>query len=230
MSAREQAEGAHAGTNADTRRAEPAAAIQPVPPSATRRAAPSSATPIAQTEQVVDVLADQDPAIEPGALRRVCGLFVTGVTVITTGVAGRAAGATVNSFTSVSLEPPLVLFCLHERSRLHGGLAESGAFAVNFLGGRQEPVARAFAGRQTAVFHDVEHHLSAPGVPVLSDALAYLACRIVGRFAGGDHAIILGEVVELGEPRRHREPLIFFEGAFGALEREHGAHNPIADG
>jgi flavin reductase (DIM6/NTAB) family NADH-FMN oxidoreductase RutF len=171
-----------------------------------------------------------DGSISPTALRQVCGHFVTGVTVITTGSGTRATGATINSFTSVSLAPPLVLFCLHVRSRLHEVLAESGAFAVNFLAGPQESVARAFAGRQTAVFHGVEHHLSAPGVPVLSEALAFLACRIVDRFAGGDHAIILGEVVELGEPRRHREPLIFFEGSFGALERDSAAHSPICDG
>src|SRR5260370_15913521 len=169
-------------------------------------------------------------AISPGALRRTCGLFVTGVTVITTGTGARAAGATVNSFTSVSLEPPLVLFCLHERSRLHETLAESGAFTVNFLAGWQEGVARAFAGRDTAVFHHVEHHVSTMGVPVLSDVLAFLACRIVDRFVGGDHVIILGEVVELGEPRWHREPLIFFQRRIGALERDSPAHSQIPDG
>lgn len=172
----------------------------------------------------------QEAGISPAALRRVCGLFVTGVTVITTGTGDHATGATVNSFTSVSLEPPLVLFCLHQRSRLHETLTASGAFAVNFLTGPQERVARAFAGRHTAVFHDVRHHLSSPGVPVLSEALAYLSCRITGTFAAGDHSVILGEVVELGEPRRNREPLIFFQGAFGSLDRQPPPHGPIIDG
>lgn len=171
-----------------------------------------------------------DGAINPVALRRVCGLFVTGVTVVTTGRGADAAGATVNSFTSVSLEPPLVLFCLHERSRLHGALARSGAFAVNFLAGPQEQVARAFAGKDTAVFGDLAWRLSSPGVPVLSGALAYVACLIVDQFAGGDHAIVLGEVVELGEPQHDRDPLIFYKGAFGALERESGLGAPILDG
>src|SRR5882724_12083585 len=87
--------------------------------------------------------------VESRTLRQVCGLFVTGVTVITVGVDGHATGTTVNSFTSVSLEPPLVLFCLHAQSRLHALLEQSGNFAVNFLAGKQESVARRFAGRHT---------------------------------------------------------------------------------
>lgn len=170
-----------------------------------------------------------DP-IEPRTLRNVCGLFVTGVTVITTGVDGRAAGTTVNSFTSVSLDPPLVLFCLHTASRLHEVLRESGGFAVNFLSGRQERLARAFAGKQTADFSEVAHHRAGPGVPVLSEALAFLACRTVDEFAGGDHAIILGEVVELGVPRHGQDPLIFFGGALSTLEEEPRPHHPIFDG
>jgi 3-hydroxy-9,10-secoandrosta-1,3,5(10)-triene-9,17-dione monooxygenase reductase component len=173
---------------------------------------------------------DQVLPIDGANLRRVCGLFVTGVTVITTGVGDRATGTTVNSFTSVSLEPPLVLFCLHENSRLHDTLRETGSFAVNFLASRQEGLARKFAGRQTAAFDDVACQPSALGVPVLSDALAFLACPIVDRFPGGDHAIILGRVEELGIPRQRQEPLIFFGGALGALEEDHRPAHPIWDG
>lgn len=168
--------------------------------------------------------------VESRNLRRVCGLFVTGVTVITTGVDDRAVGTTVNSFTSVSLDPPLVLFCIHQQSRLHQDLRESGKFAVNFLTRRQERLARAFAGSRTASFDHVLHHHSTDGVPVLSDALAYLACDIVDEFPGGDHTIVLGKVVELGVPRRRQEPLIFFEGSFGALEEELRAVYSIWDG
>ena len=175
-------------------------------------------------------MTNHPPPIEAMALRRVCGLFVTGVTVITTGVDGHAAGTTVNSFTSVSLDPPLVLFCLHRQSRLQEVLRSSGSFAVNFLAGRHETVARAFAGRQTAQFSDVAYHRCAVGMPVLTDALAYLACRIVDEFAGGDHTIVLGEVVELSAPSRRQEPLIFFEGMFGALAEEYRAAHPIWDG
>jgi 3-hydroxy-9,10-secoandrosta-1,3,5(10)-triene-9,17-dione monooxygenase reductase component len=75
--------------------------------------------------------------IEGGLLRDICGLFVTGVTVVTSVADGRPVGTTVNSFTSVSLDPPLILFCLHKQSRLRRALAESEMFTVNFLAGRQ---------------------------------------------------------------------------------------------
>jgi 3-hydroxy-9,10-secoandrosta-1,3,5(10)-triene-9,17-dione monooxygenase reductase component len=169
-------------------------------------------------------------SVDSRTLRRVCGLFVTGVTVITTGVGENAAGTTVNSFTSVSLDPPLVLFCIHRDSRLRPQLRESGRFAVNLLTRRQEQIARAFAGRQTASFDHVVYRESAGEVPVLGDALAYLACDIVAEYPGGDHMIVVGEVVELGLPQRRQEPLIFFEGSFGALEEELRTVYSIWDG
>jgi flavin reductase (DIM6/NTAB) family NADH-FMN oxidoreductase RutF len=172
----------------------------------------------------------QPEPVEGRLLRNVCGLFVTGVTVITSGAEGSSEGTTVNSFTSVSLDPPLVLFCLHKESRLRAVVEESGSFVVNFLSGPQEPLARAFAGRGTAAITDVKHHRSADGMPVLSDALAFLACRLVSEFDGGDHTIFLGQVVELGVPREHQEPLIFFRGSLGALEEEPRGVHPIFDG
>lgn len=169
--------------------------------------------------------------VEPASLRRVCGLFVTGVTVITTGVEPHLEGTTVNSFTSVSLEPPLVLFCLHRESRLRQPLREASSFAVNFLAGWQESVARAFAARDTATFDDVRFTRSAVGAPVLPEALGFLACRIAGEFEGGDHIIVLGEVVELGVPRGRREPLVFFAGSFGSLaDDRQAAFQSISDG
>jgi 3-hydroxy-9,10-secoandrosta-1,3,5(10)-triene-9,17-dione monooxygenase reductase component len=168
--------------------------------------------------------------IEPRVLRRVCGLFVTGVTVITSGGHDRAAGTTVNSFTSVSLDPPLVLFCLHRDSRLRALVLESGMFVVNFLAGRQERLAWAFAKSETAIMENVEYHRSAAGAPVLSDALSFLVCRLANEIEGGDHTIFLGEVVELGVPRHDREPLIFFGGSMGTLEPEPLSAHPIWDG
>lgn len=168
--------------------------------------------------------------IETKTLRQVCGLFVTGVTVITSGIGEQAAGTTVNSFTSVSLEPPLVLFCLHKQSRLRAVVEDSGRFVVNFLAGQQERLARAFAGRDTASIGAVNHHQSATGAPALADALAFLSCKLVDSFDGGDHSIFLGEVVELGSPSHRQEPLIFFRGSLGALEEEPRGAHPIFDG
>jgi flavin reductase (DIM6/NTAB) family NADH-FMN oxidoreductase RutF len=169
-------------------------------------------------------------AVEPRTLRQVCGLFVTGVTVITSGTEDRTAGTTVNSFTSVSLDPPLVLFCIHQQSRLRDELAESGKFAVNFLARRQERLARAFAGKRTASFDEVAHHRGDHGIPILSEALGYVACELVAEYPGGDHAIVVGHVIEVGIPRRRQEPLTFFEGSFGALEDELRAVYSIWDG
>jgi 3-hydroxy-9,10-secoandrosta-1,3,5(10)-triene-9,17-dione monooxygenase reductase component len=173
---------------------------------------------------------DEAQPVEAKMLRSVCGLFVTGVTVITSGESARSIGATVNSFTSVSLDPPLVLFCLHKESRLRPVVEESRMFAVNFLAGRQERLARTFAKKDTAAIQDVAHHYSAAGMPILSEALAFLACRLINEFEGGDHVIFLGEVVQLGAPRQNHEPLIFHRGSLSALEGEPWAVHPISDG
>ncbi|MER6461162.1 flavin reductase family protein [Streptomyces sp. NPDC001228] len=161
--------------------------------------------------------AEQTRNVEPLSLRRVCGLFTTGVTVITTGPDGDADGTTVNSFTSVSLEPPLVLFCLHRNSRLHSLLEQSGGFTVNFLSGRQQSLARHFAGRRATAFEGIPHHFTEDGLPVLSEALAYLTCTTVDIHTAGDHEIVIGEVVDLGVPEHGLEPLVFFDGSLGPL-------------
>ncbi|MBT2207987.1 MULTISPECIES: flavin reductase family protein [Actinomadura] len=168
--------------------------------------------------------------IDPKTLRNVCGLFVTGVTVITTEEEGKPTGTTVNSFTSVSLDPPLVLFCLHKDSRLAPALARSRSFGVNFLAGRQERLAWAFAGRDPAALESAVHHTTETGVPVLGEALAFLACRLVNEYDGGDHTIYLGEVAELGGSRHGAEPLVFFRGSMGVLEEQLLGIHPILDG
>lgn len=170
-----------------------------------------------------------DP-VDGKALRDVCGLFVTGVTVITSGVGDRADGTTVNSFASVSLDPPMVLFCLHRSSRLRPLIQQTGAYVVNFLAGRQGRLARAFAAADTAAIDEVECYASRTGVPVLSEALAFLSCRLVRELDGGDHIIFLANVIELGMRRKDQEPLIFFRGSLSALENEPLSHHHIWDG
>jgi 3-hydroxy-9,10-secoandrosta-1,3,5(10)-triene-9,17-dione monooxygenase reductase component len=164
--------------------------------------------------------AGETQPIEESLLRDVCGLFVTGVTVVTSVANNTPIGSTVNSFTSVSLKPPLILFCLHKESRLRRGLVESRMFVVNFLAGRQEQLAWNFAKRETATIPDDAYHRSAEGMPVISEALAFLACKLDKEFEGGDHTIVVGEVIELGSPRSNHEPLIFFRGSFSALEEQ----------
>jgi flavin reductase (DIM6/NTAB) family NADH-FMN oxidoreductase RutF len=194
-------------------------------------AAPPPGEPLGAPAPVTGPMSlHQAHPVDGRTLRTVCGMFVTGVTVITSGEDGQAEGTTVNSFTSVSLDPPLVLFCLHNESRLRAVVEESRKFVVNFLQGQQEALARAFAGKGTAEIRDVAHHPSVTGVPVLSDALAFLSCRLVDTFDGGDHTIFVGQVVELGVPREHQEPLVFFRGWLGSLEEELRGVHPIIDG
>jgi 3-hydroxy-9,10-secoandrosta-1,3,5(10)-triene-9,17-dione monooxygenase reductase component len=172
----------------------------------------------------------QAEPVDPKVLRNVCGHFVTGVTVITSEENGLLVGTTVNSFTSVSLDPPLVLFCLHKGSKLRAVVNESRMFAVNFLAGRQQGLAWAFAGRGNGMIEDVVHHRSTAGMPILSESLAFLACRLVSEFDGGDHTIFVGEVVEVGVPREGTDPLIFFRGSLSALAEETDGVHPIWDG
>ncbi|RSS38595.1 flavin reductase family protein [Streptomyces sp. WAC08241] len=160
------------------------------------------------------------PPVDGRALRTVCGSFATGVTVITTGGPEDGAATTVNSFASVSLAPPLVLFCLHRRSRLGPVLQRSRGFVVNFLTRSQEGLAWKFAGRESARLAEVPHHRSASGLPVLTEALAFLECRLAEEYDGGDHAIVVGEVVALGTSGGEADPLVFYRGAMRALDSD----------
>ena len=98
---------------------------------------------------------------------------------------------------------------------------------MNFLAGRQEGLAWAFASRDSAGLGHVAHHRTAEGVPVLSEAAGFLACSLVREYDGGDHLILLGEVIELGAPGRLKEPLIFFRGAMSVLEDADQVAHPL---
>lgn len=161
-------------------------------------------------------------SVDGDQLRKVCGHFATGVTVIASGGADNPAATTVNSFTSVSLEPPLVLFCLHIRSRLLPVVRSSGGFTVNFLARGHESLAWAFAGGRSAMFDGVPHRRSSNGLPVLSQAPAFVACRLAQEYDGGDHAIMLGEVVELGMTAAADDPLVFYRGSMRRLAGDSG--------
>ncbi|MFI2437050.1 flavin reductase family protein [Streptomyces sp. NPDC018693] len=143
---------------------------------------------------------------------------MTGVVVITFQGADREpAGLTVNSFTSVSLRPALVLFCVHHNSRALTAVRKAGGFAVNILAADQKELCRAFAARETARFAGPAHRGGATGSPLIADSLAYLDCRVHDIVPGGDHAIVLGEVVDLGL-LREEPPLTFFRSAHPRLE------------
>ncbi|MFF0144143.1 flavin reductase (DIM6/NTAB) family NADH-FMN oxidoreductase RutF [Amycolatopsis sulphurea] len=151
-------------------------------------------------------------AVDPRALRRCFGRFTTGVTVISYHVGDQIRGATVNSFTSVSLDPPLVLVSLARSTQACGAVADL-PFAINVLRADQPDVAMQFAGRTRPglrIAWDLPAGEDEP--PTLADAVAVFRCRPWRRYDGGDHVLQLGEIT--GFEDRAGEPLVFGDGRF----------------
>ncbi|SDZ95547.1 NADH-FMN oxidoreductase RutF, flavin reductase (DIM6/NTAB) family [Microbulbifer marinus] len=164
---------------------------------------------------------ESTPAIAPSALqsralRDTLGQFATGVTVVTTrDAAGEPAGMTVNSFNSVSLEPALVLWSIDKQSLGYDAFTQQEHFAVHVLKADQQHVSNLFAGRGADKFGQVHWHPGPNGVPQLDDCAAFFHCRRVQCIDGGDHTILLGEVLEF--TASGGEPLIFHRGRYRAL-------------
>jgi len=149
--------------------------------------------------------------------RQVLGSYPTGVTVVTARDAeGTPFGLTVNSFTSVSLDPPLVLVCIDRLASSHDALREAGRFAVNILAREQATLAARFASEPSAErFMELEWADGPGGEPVFPDGVAWLSCSLRAVHPGGDHSILVGEVEAL--QASDREPLVFHRGAFGMV-------------
>ena len=148
--------------------------------------------------------------------RQVIGHFATGVAIVTCNGPDGPTGLTTNALTSVSLEPLLLLVCFDNSSRTLPAVREVRRFAVNVLRAGQEELAAAFASKRMATekFESVTHTV-AHGVPVLDDALAWVACELVELLPGGDHTIGIGSVVAGGASEG--EPLVFFRGGYAGL-------------
>jgi flavin reductase (DIM6/NTAB) family NADH-FMN oxidoreductase RutF len=158
------------------------------------------------------------PALTGPALRAAMGHFATGVTVITApGEPPR--GSTVNSITSVSLDPPLLLVCLSDTSLTLASLLDAGRFGVNVLREDQEALAYRFGRRDAEPWSEVEHAAGpVTGAPLLCDALATLECTVHDVADGGDHRIVVGHVRAVVHPEALAPPpLLFYRGAFVAL-------------
>src|SRR6516164_5816590 len=162
--------------------------------------------------------------VDVSAFRRAMGSFPTGVTVVTVAFDdSKMHGITVNSFSSVSLDPMLVLVCLNETSPAVSLIARAGAFVVNVLSAGQQDVSRWFANRYrpagSAMFDGVPFEPGIIGCPVLVDATASFECRLRQLHRAGDHLIMLGEVIALVH-RPQLEPLIFHAGSYKSLEHD----------
>lgn len=151
--------------------------------------------------------------------RDVMGHFPTGVAVVTAAPPdGLPIGVTVNSLTSVSLEPRLILFCLDYRSRSLQGIRQAGSFVANILSSGQGDLAVRFS-RGVNRFDDVETESWETGAPVFCDAVASIECAIVAEHDGGDHAIVLGQVGRLYH-RSGTMPLTFYRGRYVKLHAD----------
>jgi flavin reductase (DIM6/NTAB) family NADH-FMN oxidoreductase RutF len=157
-------------------------------------------------------------AVDPARYREVSGHFPTGVAIVTADGPDGPAGLTTNAVTSVSLEPVLLLVCFDNDSRTLPVVEAAGRFAVNVLRAGDEELARIFASKRVSreKFEAVTHRV-AHGVPVLDDALAWLACDLEQLHPAGDHTIGIGRVTHVDlDP--DGEPLVFYRGRFTSLK------------
>lgn len=159
--------------------------------------------------------------VDQDQFRQIMGNFATGVTVVTTRVDGTDHAMTVNSFASVSLDPPLVLFNADRETTTHDLIASGECYAVNILSADQEWISNRFAGEHKEMedpWEDVPIQREATNAPIIEDSIGYIDCSLYEAYDGGDHTIYVGEV-EQTELQNPEEPaLTFFRGNYGSLD------------
>jgi flavin reductase (DIM6/NTAB) family NADH-FMN oxidoreductase RutF len=153
----------------------------------------------------------------PRSLRDTLGRWATGVAFVTAAPDGQPAGLIVNSFTSVSLEPPLVSFCPSRSSLTWQRMRPAGRFAVNVLGRQHEQFVKRAALAGADRFAGLDWEPGPHGSPRVTDALAILECQIVAEHPAGDHWIVIGRVEDLRTTPK-ADPLVFYAGAFATLK------------
>lgn len=152
-------------------------------------------------------------SIDPRELRRTLASFATGVTVVTTlDETGQPRGMTANSFTSVSLDPPLILVCVAKAAPISTAFEAAPAFAVNILSESQRALSQRFATPMADRFAGLGWRRGRADAPILDGSLAFLDCRMRERIEAGDHVILLGQVEDFG--RTEQQPLIFCQGRY----------------
>jgi 3-hydroxy-9,10-secoandrosta-1,3,5(10)-triene-9,17-dione monooxygenase reductase component len=168
----------------------------------------------------------------PDSFRAVMGHFATGISVVTTFDADRPAGITVNAFSSVSLEPPLVLVALDRRRFITPMVRAAGRYAVSVLGADQQDLSDCFAHAPTQPgeptredFCGASWKPGPTGLPLLDGAIATLECTTVETFSAGDHDLFIGRVDSMQELREGIAPLLYFRRRY--LRIEQGAESPV---
>jgi flavin reductase (DIM6/NTAB) family NADH-FMN oxidoreductase RutF len=166
--------------------------------------------------------------IDPQTYRDVMGRFVTGVTVVTTLENPNADdsqpwGTTVNSFTAVSLDPPLILVAIGRERSIHPIIERTHRFAVNILGEGTEAISDCFSGAPSTLprsaFCNAEYALGECGLPILESAIAYVGCEVETIIPAGDHTVYVARVVEAGTRDDPGWPLLYFRRRYLSIER-----------
>ena len=159
------------------------------------------------------------PLIEQQLFRRVCGKYATGITVLTV-LDSKAGpqGMTANSFTSVSLDPPMVLVCIDRKARILGYFAAGTRFAINVLHEDQKELSTCFARSGLDRFQGIAWSPGQNGCPIFPDVLASLECSVSQMVEAGDHVVVIGEVFHA--TWRDGQPLIYFNSSYQALRSE----------
>jgi len=158
-------------------------------------------------------------AITPDLFRRACGLWATGVSVVTTADAGgRPYGLTMNAVTSLSLNPPMFIVCVDNGSDTLKPMQESRVFCVNVLTTEQQALSNRFAKKGADKFSDVDYTSGVTGAPVLTGSLVSIECVVTAMVTGGDHQICCGEVRHLSvNDAPQAAPLLYFGGRYATL-------------
>lgn len=163
----------------------------------------------------LDDSTDGRPPIDSATFRKALGSFVTGVTVMTARHGQEIAGITVNSFNSLSLDPPLVLWSLALAAPSIRIFRTADVFAVNILSDGQHDLARQFARPAENKFAGVSYDDGLHGVPLIEDAASHIECRVEQRHSGGDHELMIGRVLRVTS--HDRPPLAYLRGDFGTF-------------
>jgi flavin reductase (DIM6/NTAB) family NADH-FMN oxidoreductase RutF len=155
-------------------------------------------------------------------MRRAMGMFASGVTVVAGIDDGEPVGFACQSFASVSLDPPLVLFCADHRGRAWPRIRRAGRFTVSVLRDDQAEVCARFGSSRGLKFDGLDWHESSWGTPVIEDVLLRVHCAVENVHPTGDHDVVIGRVLALDAPETEHRPMIFFRGGFGI-----GAADPV---
>ncbi|CAN5353032.1 flavin reductase family protein [soil metagenome] len=153
-------------------------------------------------------------AFNSSDFRRILGHYPTGICAITAMKDGAPVGMVVGSFTSVSLDPPLVAFFPDRNSTSWPKIEAAGRFCVNVLGAQQQDVCKALSSKSDNKFDAVRYRLSSQGLPIVSGSVAWIECELDTVHEAGDHFIVIGRVHALDLEHDHR-PLLFFQGGYG---------------